>query len=56
MKKSRWLTLVGVGLIICALFVGLSSGGELMYPITIMGFIVVGLGEILFHLKNGGKG
>lgn len=61
--KKRWLSLVGIAGIIASVLAGLlsftSNFGDFRVPFIVTGvilsFIVVGLGEILFHLKGGFK-
>lgn len=60
MNKFRWLTFLGVICIIATIFFGIVEvNGSLQIPFIVLGiilsFIVIGLGEILYHLQNGGK-
>ena len=57
MLKSRWLTVVGALCMVAVFFMSeyAQSMGSFITIGTIQSFIVIGLGEILHHLKNGGK-
>lgn len=63
MLKDKWLTIIGIAGIIASVFASLlsftSNFGDFRVPFIVMGvilsFIVIGLGEILFHLKGGFK-
>ena len=61
MNKFRWLTSLGILCLIAVVLVGLigfsDRDSQISFIIlgTILSFIMMGLGEILYHLKNGGK-
>ncbi len=58
--KTKWLIIVGIIFLICVFvvaFTAFSGDNEFQYPFLVLGgiqgFILIGIGEIIDHLKGG---